>query len=106
LGALLDLALLAQAIEEEELYGPSVLLGEEGARMAKELASVIGLTPLQLSPRPGDLREAASRLERCGYAMRDRPDFDFMARRKAEYQSCVDAIAQHLGRPTSVLIRS
>jgi hypothetical protein len=28
-----------------------------------------------------------------------------MARRRADYASCVDALADHLGEPTAVLIR-
>jgi hypothetical protein len=28
-----------------------------------------------------------------------------MAKQRADYMSCVDALAEHLGRPTAVLIR-
>jgi hypothetical protein len=28
-----------------------------------------------------------------------------MARQRADYMSCVDALAEHLGRPSAVLIR-
>jgi hypothetical protein len=28
-----------------------------------------------------------------------------MAQRRAEYVSCVDALAEHLGKPTALLIR-
>jgi hypothetical protein len=106
LGALLDLALLIElCVDDKDLYGPSVLLGEEGMRMARELALVIGLPPKPVAPGDGDLREAATRLAGAGYRIRAAPDFDKMARRRADYASCVDALADHLGEPTAVLIR-
>jgi hypothetical protein len=106
LGALLDLALLMEGcIDDQPLFGPSVLLGDEGARMARQLAAVIGLKPQELRPNVAELRDAAQRLERSGYVVRPDADFEAMARRRADYQSCVNALAEHLGKPTAVLIR-
>jgi hypothetical protein len=107
LGALLDLALIVElCIDDERLYGPGVLLGEEGMRMARELALVIGLPPKSVSPDEKLLRDVASRLTEAGYAVRRQPDFEEMARRRADYASCVDALADHLGEPSAVLLRS
>ena len=104
LGALLDLGLLVQCLDEDDLYGPSVLLGSEGREMARDLAAVIAVEPLAANPRPGELREAIERLERCGYSSRERTDFDMLARQRAEYQGFIDALAEHLGRPTNPLL--
>ena len=106
LGALLDLALIMELIvDDERLYGPAVLLGAEGVRMARELAAVIGLKPVDSPPQEAELRELVPRLSGSGYTLRDEPDFSTMAQRRAEYVSCVDAIAEHLGKATAVLIR-
>jgi hypothetical protein len=106
LGATLDLALIAEhLIDNDAVYGPAVLLREEGARMAKELALVIGLKPV--APRtPGpELDQLAQRLETSGYKVRANPNYLAMAKQRADYMSCVDALAEHLGRPTAVLLR-
>jgi hypothetical protein len=106
LGAMLDLALVAEhLIDDDAVYGPALLLREEGARMAKELALVIRLepvAPLTLGPELGQLTD---RLKASGYAIRANPNYLAMARQRADYMSCVDALAEHLGRPNAVLIR-
>jgi hypothetical protein len=48
----------------------------------------------------------ADRLATSGYKIRPDPNFLAMARQRADYMSCVDALAEHLGRPSAVLIRS
>lgn len=106
LGALLDVAILFEmVIAERDLFGPALLLREEGGRMARELAVVIGVKPKDVPLKEDELREAASRLAQRGYPIREAPDFTLMAQRRAKYQSCVDALAEHLGKPTAVLIR-
>jgi len=51
LGALLDLALLLElCLDEEALRGLATLLREEGVRMARELAELIGVRSLDSSP--------------------------------------------------------
>ena len=106
LGALLDLALLFEMmIDERALFGRAVLLHEEGLRMAHELAGIISLKPKNRAPEERDLREAAERLVMCGYGIRGNADFAAMAQRRAGYTSCVDALAEQLGQPTSLLIR-
>lgn len=105
LGALLDLGLIAEhLIDDDALYGPAVLLREEGARMAKELALVIGLEPRQQPGQP-PLEQVAQRLAASGYRIRPNPDLRAMASQRAELMSCVDALAEHLGRPTAQLVR-
>jgi hypothetical protein len=106
LGALLDLALIMEfVIDDRMLFGPAALLGEDGRRMARELAALISLRPKDRPSTEGELREAAARLVHCGYPVREASDFATMAQRRAEYQSCVDALAEHLGKPTAILIR-
>lgn len=106
LGALLDLALIVElCLDEEDLYGPAVLLGDDGTRMARDLAYVIGLEPKDEVTSEAELDQLAKRLAHCGYRMRPRVDLAAMASRRARYQSCVDALADHLGKPTAVLLR-
>ena len=106
LGALLDLALLSeQCLDDRSLVGPAVLLRAEATRMARELAGVIGLHPGDVDGDEARLRQAARRLEDAGYVTRPDPAFPVMAEQRAEYVACVDALANHLGKPTSVLLR-
>jgi hypothetical protein len=106
LGAILDLALIAEhLIDDDRLYGPAVLLREEGALMARELALIIGLEPLEPAADEAELTQLSTRLATSGYALHTKPDLHAMAAQRAQYLSCVNALARHLGRPTTELIR-
>jgi hypothetical protein len=106
LGAVLDLALIAENfIEDDSLYGPGVLLREEGARMARELALQIDLDPVESVTDAAELQQVRARLESSGYPLRAIANLDAMAKQRAEHISCVDALARHLGSATTVLIR-
>jgi len=106
LGALLDLALIAEhLIEDDRLYGPAILLREEGARMSRELAAMVRLEPKPFKTDEAELSQVAQRLETSGYAVRKGANLTAMAKQREQYMSCVEAIAQHLGRPTTILIR-
>ena len=106
LGALLDCALLIeQAVDEKRLAGAALLLREEGAAMARELAQVIGLHPAETNGDEPELRQAADRLRGSGYPIREKPDFAAMATHRAQYLSCVKALADHLGKPSTTLVR-
>lgn len=105
LGALLDVALFAQhLIDDDELYGPAVLLTEEGENMAKELALISRVGRIDRRTDENALRAAAKRLSKSGYRLRREPDFRAMVHQRAEYSSCVDALAEHLGKPETPLI--
>jgi hypothetical protein len=107
LGAMLDLALIAEhLIDDDVLYGPAVLLREEGARMARELALVIGVKPVAPKTVGPEVDHLADRLAKSGYRIRSDPNPLAIARQRADYMSCVDALAEHLGRPSAVLLRS
>lgn len=106
LGSLLDLSLLIEfLIDDERLYGPAVLLREEGERMARELTASAGLEPKKVSVAEDALRQAQERLAAAGYNMRPDPDFAAIASYRARYDSCIDALAEHLGKPTAPLVR-
>ena len=106
LGALLDFALLGeQCLDEPSLCGAAVLLRDEGTRMARELAQVINLRPCEVSADEPQLRQAAEQLGSAGYALRDDVDFAAMAQQRGEYRRCVEALANHLGKPAAVLVR-
>ena len=106
LGALLDLALLSEhCLDEQSLRGAAVLLRDEGTRMARELAGVIGLKPSEVGADEAELRQAVERLQSSGYRLREDADFAAIAEQRAQYRSCVDALARHLGKPSTSLVR-
>lgn len=106
LGALLDLALIAEhLIDDDTLYGPAILLREEGTRMAQELAQIAGLDPKVAKIDETELEQLAKRLETSGYPLRKSYNLGAMASQRTENMSCVNALAEHLGRATTVLVR-
>ena len=105
LGALLDLALICEHfLEEQSLNGSAMLLREEGTRMARELAGVINLTPIEVAPEELELKQAAEQL-RGTYALRPELSFQSIATQRSGYLSCVNALARHLGKAAPVLVR-
>src|SRR5438270_7957128 len=71
LGAVLDLALISEhLIDDDRLYGAAVLLREEGARMARELALIVGLEPIDAGTDETELSQLAARLATSGYPLR------------------------------------
>ncbi|MFL6753606.1 MAG: hypothetical protein ACJ8FI_01895 [Sphingomicrobium sp.] len=106
LGALLDLGLIAEhLIDDDRLYGPAILLRDEGARMAKELSQIIGLKPNDRRTDESELRQLVNRLATSGYPLRKNANLQVMAKQRDDHMGCVDALAEHLGRPTTELIR-
>src|SRR5690348_403207 len=106
LGAALDLALLSEyCIDDDSLRGSAVLLRAEGTRMARELASVINLHPKDVPPDVPQLTQTVEQLRGSGYPIRADPDFDVIAEQRTDYCRCVDALAEHLGKPSTTLVR-
>lgn len=106
LGAVIDVALFAEhLIDDETLYGPAILLREEGARMARQLAQMINVKPKDSVTSPIELRQVVERLASSGYRTRAGADVEAMAQQRAQHMICVDALADHLGKPTAVLVR-
>lgn len=106
LGALLDLALIAEhLIDDDDLYGPAILLREEGTRMARELALIARLTPQETKVDETELQQLATRLATSGYPVRSGYNLAAIASQRAQHMGCVDAIAEHLGRASTILVR-
>jgi len=106
LGTLIDVALLSEyCLDDPALRGPAVLLRDEATRMARELAAVIRVRSVNADGDEPQLRQAADRLRNCGYSVRKDPEFAIMAHQRAEYCCCVDALAKHLGKPATILVR-
>lgn len=106
LGAVMDLALLAEhCIDDDSLYGPAVLLRSEGIRMARDLANVASVNLKEVCVDEAELKQTASRLQSSGYPLRHHIDYSAMSVQRSEYRSYIDAIAEHIGKPTAVLVR-
>lgn len=106
LGAVVDLALIAEhLIDDEDLYGPAVLLREEAGRMARELAVMVNVEPKQMTTSTGELEQVRQRLASSGYSLQSEPSLSAMAEQRDERMACVRGLADHLGRPTTVLVR-
>lgn len=105
LGAVLDAALLAEyCIDDPALHGPALLLRDEATRMARQLAEV-RVKPLAVDGDEPQLRQAVEQLRSSGYKIYADVDFSVMAQQRADYLSFVDALAAHLGKPTTILVR-
>jgi hypothetical protein len=106
LGAMMDLALLSEhCIEDEAIYGPAVLLRQEGIRMARDLSDLAGLKPKPTEVQEAELKQAVNRLATSNYPIRTDVDYSTMIAQRSEYQAYVAALADHLGKPTAVLVR-
>lgn len=106
LGAIMDAALLAEhCIDDDDLYGPAVLLRNEGLRMARDLAFMAHIKPQQVGDDTAELKQACNRLGTSGYPLRKDADFGVLTAQRAEYRAYVDGLADHLGKPTAVLVR-
>jgi hypothetical protein len=106
LGAILDLALLAEhVIDDDGHYGPAVLLRQEGLRMARDLAAMAGVEPIEVSADEAELKQAINRVSTSGYPLRTKVRLDEMVSQRAQYRAYVDALAAHLGKAGAVLVR-
>jgi hypothetical protein len=106
LGALLDVALLSEhCLNDERLRGAAVLLRDEGTRMARELAAMIGVRPSDVAPDAEELKQAGEQLRSSGYDIREDADLAVVSQQRAAYRSCVEALADHLGKPAAMLVR-
>jgi hypothetical protein len=106
LGAIMDTALLAEhVIDDDDLYGPAILLRSEGLRMARDLSRTAGVEPIEIGDHEAELKQAANRLASSGYPLRSDIGFAAMALQRSQYRAFIDALAVHLGKPTSTLVR-
>jgi hypothetical protein len=106
LGALIDLSLIAElALDDQALHGPALLLRDDAVKMATELGAMVKLKPEPVETPASDLRELADRLRAAGYRLRADIDLADLAAQRAQAQSAVAAMADHLGQPSTVLVR-
>jgi hypothetical protein len=105
LGALLDLALYAELlVDDERLYGLALLLRKDAVKMAGDLAKLAGLQPKMEQSAPALLQEVTTRLDHAGYPLRHPIDLPGVATARDHLQACVAAMADHLGKPTTALV--
>jgi hypothetical protein len=106
LGVLLDLALICErCIDTPELRGLAVLLREDGCRMARDIAALIGLEPQAPGFLAGqEIATMTARLAAHGYTVRAGFDAATFTREREEHQRWTAALAAHLGRPAAPLL--
>ena len=56
------------------------------------------------APSEAELKQAFNRLKTSDYPVRD-PDYSVMSAQRSEYQAYINGLANHLGKPTSTLVR-
>jgi len=105
LGALVDLALIIEhVLDAPPLRGRAVLLREQAARLAKEVVTLLALTPAPAAPTPADVGALRQRLRAAGYAVREAVDVDgFIAARVSDV-ACIQALSHHLGTQPAPLL--
>ncbi|MEO7634151.1 MAG: hypothetical protein ABIS38_00715 [Sphingomicrobium sp.] len=105
LGALIDLALITEyCLDERPLRGPAVLLGAEATRLAGQICAVIHLPPGNCESPVADVEQLGARLAAAGYAIRADFDAAALAQRRGKLHATVEALAAHLGKPSSPLL--
>jgi hypothetical protein len=106
LGAMMDLALIFELLlDKQESRAPAVLLREEGLHLLKTLNGLIGLKPGADDTTVAAVMNLCERLTDAGYQLRSPIDAEAFADRRQEHGRLIQAIAAHLGAPTSPLLR-
>ena len=105
LGALLDLALILEyCVVDDTLRGPALLLSAEGGRLATEICRLSGLKYQPPAASPASFAQILERLAKAKFPLRSDFDTAALAERRAQQQAPIEAIAQHLGKPSTVLV--
>ena len=73
--------------------------------MARELAAMINIQRKETRTSVSELQQLCRRLETSGYGLRKNPNLAAMAEQRSDHMGCVNALADQLGRPTTVLVR-
>ena len=105
LGTMVDLSLIIEhLLDEPRLRGLAVLLREQAARLAREIAGLVAVAPADASPSLDDVETLCDRLRAAGYAVRELLDVDdFIAARGSDV-ACIDALSHHLGTSPAPLL--
>lgn len=105
LGTLLDLALILEyCVVDGRVRGPALLLSADGARLANDICALTGLKPKPIKTTPESIAAILERLAKAKFPLRSDFDAAALAERRAQQQGPVEAIAQHLGKPSALLL--
>ncbi|MBC5768597.1 ion channel [Ramlibacter albus] len=105
LGALLDLALIAQLLlDEDETCAPAVLLRKQANRLAKDVTKLLELDVHTGATAREEAREVCRRLVAAGYRVRADADLDAFGDARAREVAAIDAMALHLGTAKTPLL--
>jgi hypothetical protein len=106
LGTLMDLALIIQSLlDRGPGYGPSVLAREEAQRLSRDIVRLLDLQPAPRETPLADVEALCQRLAAAGYTLRPDRDLARFASERATHVAGVDALAAHLGLPSTQLVR-
>jgi hypothetical protein len=105
LGTMMDIALIFELlIDDPKSRAAAVLLRDEGLRLVRDIAGLIGLEPENAQPTASEVDAVCRRLSAAGYKLKSDPDLPTFAARRAEHARCIEAIASHLGTPAAPLL--
>jgi len=105
LGTMMDLALIYEfLLDDRANRGAAVLLQEQGFRLIEQICVLIGLKPGTDATSEADVQKLCQCLSQAGYPLRSDIDTaEFVERRTAQARG-IQALAVHLGAPTSPLL--
>lgn len=105
LGALVDLALVAERlIDEPRLRGPAAFARDQGDAVACELLQLLALEAAHVPTPLEEAERLCARLAAAGYRLRDDRDLAGFAAARATHAGPVQALAQHLGTSHAPLL--
>jgi hypothetical protein len=105
LGTMMDIALIFELlIDDPKSRAAAILLRDEGLRLVRDIAGLIGLEPENAQPTASEVDAVCRRLSAAGYKLKSDLDLPAFAARRAEHARCIEAIASHLGTPAAPLL--
>jgi hypothetical protein len=105
LGALLDVALIAEMLlDDPRLRAHAVLAREEADRLGQDITGLLSLTPVHAATRQEDAERLAARLVAAGYRMREDRDLAAFVAAREEHTAPIRALVLHLGTGEAPLL--
>ena len=105
LGALLDVALIAEMLlDDPKMRAHAVLAREEADRLAHDITALLSLAPVREPTPHEDAERLAARLVAAGYRMRGDRDLAAYVAAREEHTARIRALVLHLGTREAPLL--